>query len=144
MSSSRAPWRYLVAAMAALGIAGTWFAVDTEPTPNSSATQSGQSGQDQCPTDTLPEEAEETIDAILTDQDQMFTHHDGSHFGNYERRLPLQGSDYYREYTVDTPGVNHRGARRIVVGGGTENDPEVWYYTSDHYESFCLIPDAED
>ena len=31
-----------------------------------------------------------------------------------------------------------------VVGGGTEEDPDVWYYTDDHYESFCAIPDAED
>jgi ribonuclease len=44
---------------------------------------------------------------------------------------------------VETPGVGHRGARRIVVGGGSDTDPDVWYYTDDHYESFCEIPDAE-
>ena len=31
----------------------------------------------------------------------------------------------------------------IVVGGGSDTDPDVWYYTDDHYESFCEIPDAE-
>ena len=41
---------------------------------------------------------------------------------------------YYREYTVPTPGVSHRGARRIVVGRQGE-----LYYTSDHYRSFRRI-----
>ncbi|MFC2592192.1 MAG: ribonuclease domain-containing protein, partial [Corynebacterium matruchotii] len=53
------------------------------------------------------------------------------------------GRNYYREYTVDTPGLNHRGKRRIVTGGGSETDPDVWLYTQDHYQSFCVIPDAE-
>ena len=65
--------------------------------------------------------------------------------------LPIPGITYVgrlpesvQSYTVDTPAMNHRGPKRIVVGGGTETDPEVWYYSDDHYESFCLIPDAED
>jgi ribonuclease T1 len=58
---------------------------------------------------------------------------DGSVFGNREQRLPQQPRGYYREYTVPTPGLSHRGARRIVTGG----DPPVdWYYTADHYDSF--------
>ena len=61
---------------------------------------------------------------------------DGTTFYNREGRLPTQSSGYYREYTVETPGLDHRGARRIVAGGGA-TDPEVWYYTDDHYESFC-------
>jgi guanyl-specific ribonuclease Sa len=44
---------------------------------------------------------------------------------------------YYREFTVETPGLGHRGARRIVTGGEIEQDPEHWYYTQDHYQSFC-------
>ena len=36
-----------------------------------------------------------------------------------------------------TPGAGNRGARRIVTGGPDERDPEHWYYTDDHYESFC-------
>ena len=54
-------------------------------------------------------------------------------FGNREQRLPQRSRGYYREYTVDTPGLSHRGARRIVTGG---DPPEAWYYTDDHYDSF--------
>lgn len=99
---------------------------------------------DTCPVDMLPAQADDVIDRIVTDQDHIYAAHDGKHFGNYEGRLPRERGDYYREYTVDTPGLNHRGERRIVVGGGTEDDPDVWYYTDDHYETFCVIPDAED
>ncbi len=99
---------------------------------------------DECPIDTLPPQADEVVDRILTNQHHIHSPHDGKHFGNYEGVLPRQKGDYYREYTVETPGLNHRGARRIVVGGGTEDDPDVWYYTDDHYGSFCKIPDAED
>ncbi len=45
---------------------------------------------------------------------------------------------YYREYTVETPGLSHRGARRIVTGG---EPPEVFYYTDDHYDSFRVLED---
>ena len=58
---------------------------------------------------------------------------DGSVFGNRERHLPSKPRGYYREYTVDTPGLSHRGARRVVTGG---NPPVVFYYTTDHYNSF--------
>lgn len=40
----------------------------------------------------------------------------------------------YREYTVKTPGVRNRGARRIVCG----KLPEC-YYTADHYRTFKRI-----
>jgi len=43
---------------------------------------------------------------------------------------------HYREYTVPTPGVSHRGARRIVCGGQQQID---CYYTADHYRSFRKI-----
>src|SRR5262245_14828635 len=39
---------------------------------------------------------------------------DGVVFGNRERILPPQPRGYYHEYTVPTPGVRSRGARRIV------------------------------
>ena len=58
---------------------------------------------------------------------------DGTTFYNREGRLPAQSQGYYREYTVPTPGVSHRGARRIVTGG---NPPTVYYLTVDHYDSF--------
>ena len=64
---------------------------------------------------------------------------DGSVFGNRERLLPNEKRGYYREYTVPTPGLNHRGARRIVCGGLKPRAPEACYYTEDHYTTFRLI-----
>lgn len=82
--------------------------------------------------DFLPREAQTTIELIQ--HDGPFPHRqDGSTFGNREGRLPQKPRDYYREYTVETPGLDHRGARRIVTGG---RPPEVWYYSDDHYNSF--------
>ncbi len=64
---------------------------------------------------------------------------DGTVFGNRERLLPSQVRGYYREYTVPTPGLDHRGARRIVCGGMQPTVPEACFYTEDHYASFQLI-----
>ena len=58
---------------------------------------------------------------------------DGTTFYNREGKLPAQSQGYYREYTVPTPGVSHRGARRIVTGG---YPPTIYYLTVDHYDSF--------
>ena len=57
---------------------------------------------------------------------------DASPFRNKEGILP-EGS--YREYTVDTPGANNRGARRIVI----EQKSGKTYYTDDHYRSFIQV-----
>lgn len=59
---------------------------------------------------------------------------DGSVFGNYERLLPAQARGYYREYTVKTPGISHRGARRIIAGSAAE-----MFYTRDHYATFVRL-----
>jgi ribonuclease T1 len=64
---------------------------------------------------------------------------DGVVFGNRERLLPNQARGYYREYTVPTPGLEHRGARRIVCGGKQPKRPDACFYTADHYTSFRLI-----
>ncbi|HCT5824017.1 TPA: RHS domain-containing protein, partial [Citrobacter sedlakii] len=45
------------------------------------------------------------------------------------------GSGPYREWTVKTPGVGNRGARRIVVDTSTGKA----YYSHDHYDSFIEI-----
>jgi len=80
----------------------------------------------------LPDEARRTI--VLIQRGGPFPYsQDGSVFGNREGHLPPRPRGYYREYTVDTPGLSHRGTRRIVTGG----DPaEIWYYSDDHYETF--------
>mgnify|MGYP003398540097 len=80
----------------------------------------------------LPREARTTLGLI--ERGGPFPHRqDGGVFGNREGRLPSKPRGYYREYTVDTPGLDHRGARRIVTGG---QPPAVYYYTDDHYDSF--------
>lgn len=81
----------------------------------------------------LPREAVETLKLIKAGGPFPYSK-DGSIFGNRERRLPLKQRGHYREYTVKTPGVRHRGARRIVAGGEQE-----YYYTADHYETFKRI-----
>lgn len=81
----------------------------------------------------LPAQARETI-ALIRKGGPFPYRRDGVVFGNFEKRLPVQGRGYYREYTVRTPGAKDRGARRIVAGRGGE-----LYYTDDHYISFRRI-----
>lgn len=80
----------------------------------------------------LPPEARLTL-ALIKKGGPFPYDRDGVVFGNRERLLPIKARGYYREYTVPTPGLKHRGARRIVAGGGD------YYYTSDHYRSFKRI-----
>ncbi|HEX4853662.1 ribonuclease domain-containing protein [Arenimonas sp.] len=85
--------------------------------------------------DGLPPEALETLALIA--RDGPYPHRqDGSVFNNFERRLPARPRGYYREFTVRTPGLSHRGPRRIVTGG---QPPAEYWYTDDHYESFRRI-----
>ncbi len=80
----------------------------------------------------LTDEARQTI--ALIQRGGPYPHRqDGSVFGNREGRLPQRPRGYYHEYTVDTPGLSHRGTRRIVTGG---EPVEIWYYSDDHYETF--------
>ena len=83
----------------------------------------------------LPAEAQRTL--RLIDSGGPFPYRrDGITFQNREGLLPTKQKGFYREYTVPTPGITHRGARRIVTGG---KPPSVYYYTSDHYRSFRRI-----
>jgi ribonuclease T1 len=81
----------------------------------------------------LPPEARQTLKLIREGGPFAYAR-DGLVFGNFERLLPRREKGYYREYTVPTPGLKHRGARRIVAGDGGER-----YYTDDHYRSFRRI-----
>jgi ribonuclease T1 len=86
----------------------------------------------------LPPQGQEVMEQIR--QGGPFRYEkDGTVFGNRERQLPSQRRGYYREYTVPTPGLSHRGARRIVCGGQRPRSPDACYYTEDHYSSFRLI-----
>lgn len=103
----------------------------------------------------LPQEARETLQLIR--RGGPYPHdRDGVTFGNYEKLLPPAPRGHYREYTVMTPGVRHRGARRIVVGCERQRaasaspssgalrlvqcrDGGEFYYTADHYRTFRRI-----
>lgn len=86
----------------------------------------------------LPPEAQAVHRRIL--DGTPFAHpKDGSVFGNRERVLPARARGYYREYTVRTPGVHDRGARRIVCGGAEPARPEACFYSADHYATFRRI-----
>jgi ribonuclease T1 len=102
----------------------------------------------------LPVEAREVLKRIETGGPFKYDR-DGIDFGNRERLLPGETRGYYREYTVETPGLRHRGARRLVVGCARAgaaarrsagpgpfsgfrdcSGPAHVYYTEDHYQSF--------
>jgi ribonuclease T1 len=85
----------------------------------------------------LPPEAREVIVLIRTGGRFRYDR-DGVVFGNRERILPARTHGYYHEYTVPTPGVKTRGARRIICGG-PPRAPDACWYTSDHYRSFRRI-----
>lgn len=125
--------RWLGPALIVLLVAGLWYAggrSGEEPSTDSTDPVSGLGWVDE--TD-LPPEARDTLALIAADG--PFPHdQDDRTFGNFEGLLPEQPRGYYREYTVETPGLDHRGARRIVTGNGGE-----FYWTEDHYESFERI-----
>ena len=89
------------------------------------------------PTEALPKEARQTLDLIKKGGPFPYAK-DGTVFRNYEGVLPKQKRGYYHEFTVRTPGVRHRGARRIVTGGEPASSGE-YYYTDDHYATFKRI-----
>jgi ribonuclease T1 len=81
----------------------------------------------------LPLQAHDTL-ALIKKGGPFPYKRDGVVFHNFERRLPVRERGYYREYTVPTPGIRDRGARRIVAGRDGE-----FYYTGDHYRTFRRI-----
>ena len=81
----------------------------------------------------LPAEARQTLQLIKRGGPFPYAR-DGISFGNREGLLPAQPRNYYREFTVPTPGLKHRGARRIIAGKAAD-----YWYTEDHYRSFKRI-----
>lgn len=108
-------------------------------TPRASATPTAAASRDEdgipyVDLADLPPEAAETVDLIDAGGPFPYPGKDGSTFGNFEGVLPDRPRGYYTEYTVETPGLDHRGARRIIAG-----DEGELYWTEDHYESFERI-----
>jgi hypothetical protein len=77
--------------------------------------------------DSLPYEARKTIDLIISDGPFPYPAKDGTSFGNSFYDLP---KGRYLEYTVTTPGISNRGARRIVARLVTAQ----LFFTACHYE----------
>ena len=142
----RNPLAWLLLAIALVVAWQLWPARDavpvpgaTAPTATSSPTSPAAPPLVEAPSspalalpDFLPPEAHRTI-ALVQRGGPFPYRQDGGVFGNREGHLPRQSRGWYREYTVDTPGLGHRGARRIITGG---QPPREWYYTDDHYDSF--------
>lgn len=63
----------------------------------------------------------------------------GDYFGNREGLLPEARGRSYTECDIDTNGYGSRGSRRLVFS----NDG-LYFYTSDHYESFSEVIVTED
>ncbi len=80
--------------------------------------------------DELPDEALDTLRLIQNGPPYPYSQ-DGSTFQNREGILPDRSRGHYEEFTVETPGLSHRGARRFVHG-----EDGALYYTDDHYNSF--------
>ena len=85
----------------------------------------------------LPKQGRDTL-ALIASGGPFSSNRDGISFGNRERALPKAARGYYREYTVRTPGVRSRGARRIVCGGD-QRATDTCFYSEDHYQSFKCI-----
>ncbi len=85
----------------------------------------------------LPRQGQDTL-ALIASAGPFSSNRDGISFGNRERALPKAPRGFYREYTVRTPGVRNRGARRIVCGGD-QRAADACYYSDDHYQSFKCI-----
>jgi ribonuclease T1 len=142
-----------VAALLVLGLLALWGGTGTEtaepaPAANADATPAAggrstvatrggtdpESGLPWIELSSLPPEAQQTV--RLIERGGPFPYaRDGTRFGNRERLLPRRPADYYREYTVPTPGEDDRGARRIVTG---DDDREL-FWTEDHYASFARV-----
>lgn len=63
----------------------------------------------------------------------------GDTFGNREGLLPAADGRKYTECDIDTHGYSSRGSRRLVFS----NDG-LYFYTSNHYESFSEVTVTEN
>lgn len=107
-------------------------------------TASGTSGLPTCALDTLPSQARDTAERIAAGGPFPYPRNDGVTYQNRNKVLPQRARGTYREFTVKTPGAKNRSTRRIVTDGNARSGaptttPSAWYYTGDHYDSFCEV-----
>ncbi|MFT3897547.1 MAG: ribonuclease domain-containing protein [Thermomonas sp.] len=144
---SRNAWIWIGLLLLAF-VAGDWFAshraASTAAFPASTSTPSPREAPVPLPraepapmpdASGLPAEARDTL-ALIARGGPFEHRQDGAVFQNREHRLPSRPRGWYREYTVETPGSDDRGARRIVTGG---TPPGEYWYSDDHYRSFRRI-----
>ena len=131
----------LVALCALVVIVGGLMLSRTHPR-RTGTKNSRTAGEPACPIATLPQEVVDTVQRIHAGGPFPFPRTDGAVFTNREGHLPKQRRGYYHEYTVITPRAQDRSMRRIVTGGTPVADPTQYFYTGDHYDSFCLVTDA--
>lgn len=157
MTGARSSLSWLAPLLVIVLVAGLWWVVTRDDstgsagTPGTRATATaGQdgtaypsggktpdSGLDTIAESKLPKQAKEVLGLIRAGGPYKYEQDDKT-FQNREGILPSQKRGYYREYTVETPGSDDRGARRII--GGREGDR---YWTDDHYDSFRQIQEGQ-
>lgn len=92
----------------------------------------------------LDKNVDAAVAAIRANGPYLRPRNDGGTFGNREGLLPPKPSGYYREYTVAAPSGQFPGPRRLITGGQARlgDEPKAWFYTADHYASFCEFSPA--
>jgi len=139
--------------LSGLAVSAALLAVPAASARDDRSPQPARAALTEIPQDRLPLEARETL--RLIERGGPFPYdRDGIVFGNFEKRLPAKARGYYQEYTVKTPGVKSRGARRIIAGGCAIGARKTQggtpaahapcsngerYYTDDHYNSFKRV-----
>jgi ribonuclease T1 len=131
----------LIALTALAVVIGTWLLTRSHPSDPESPTAVEPTGS-KCPIATLPPEVRDTVLRIHSGGPFLFPRSDGEVFANREGHLPKQRRGFYHEYTVITPRSRDRSMRRIVTGGTPLTDPTQYFYTGNHYDSFCVLTDA--
>ena len=122
-----------------VGMAAAPTAAQAMPVATSISSSVAPAAIQDCALSSLPAQATDTVNLIKKGGPFPYPKNDGVVFTNREGILPAESASYYHEYTVITPGASNRATRRIVTGGTPLTSPPVWYYTGDHYSSFCKI-----